>query len=38
MSQYSWTERVISRIAKTKSLNGRDRLRAALAALGFPLN
>jgi nitroreductase len=38
MSQYSWTERVISRIAKTKSLNGRDRLRAALGALGFPLN
>lgn len=38
MSQYSWTERVISRIAKTKSLNGRDRLRAALAAIGFPLN
>lgn len=38
MSQYSWTERVISRIAKTKSLNGRDRLRAALAAIGLPLN
>lgn len=38
MVNQSWTERVISRIAKTKSLNGRDRLRAALATLGFPLN
>jgi hypothetical protein len=38
MVHHSWTERVISRIAKTKSLNGRDRLRAALAAIGFPLN
>jgi nitroreductase len=38
MMHQSWTERVISRIAKTKSLNGRDRLRAALAAIGFPLN
>jgi nitroreductase len=38
MVHHSWTERVIARIAKTKSLNGRDRLRAALAAIGFPLN
>jgi nitroreductase len=38
MVHQSWTERVISRIAKTKALNGRDRLRAALSALGFPLN
>ncbi|MFM9848420.1 MAG: nitroreductase family protein [Hyphomicrobiaceae bacterium] len=38
MVHQSWTDRVISRIAKTKSLNGRDRLRAALAAIGFPLN
>lgn len=38
MVNQSWTERVISRIAKTKSLNGRDRLRAALASIGFPLN
>jgi hypothetical protein len=38
MVHQSWTERVISRIAKTKALNGRDRLRAALSTLGFPLN
>lgn len=38
MVHQTWTERVISRIAKTKALNGRDRLRAALGALGFPLN
>ena len=38
MVHHSLTERVIARIAKTKALNGRDRLRAALAAIGFPLN
>ena len=38
MAQQTWTERVISRLAETKALNGRDRLRAALGALGFPLN
>jgi nitroreductase len=38
MVHHSWTERVIARIAKTKALNGRDRLRSALATLGFPLN
>lgn len=38
MAQQTWTERVISRLAQTKALNGRDRLRAALGALGFPLN
>ena len=38
MAQSTWTERVISRLAHTKALNGRDRLRAALGALGFPLN
>jgi nitroreductase len=38
MAHQTWTERIISRIAKTKSLNGRDRLRSALGALGFPLN
>lgn len=38
MAQSTWTERVISRLAQTKALNGRDRLRAALTALGLPLN
>lgn len=38
MVHHSWTQRVIARIGKTKALNGRDRLRAALNALGFPLN
>lgn len=38
MAQSTWTERVIARLAQTKALNGRDRLRAALGALGLPLN
>ncbi|MBL8702135.1 MAG: NADPH-dependent oxidoreductase [Alphaproteobacteria bacterium] len=37
MAQYSWTERVITRLGKAASLQGRDRLRGALAALGLPL-
>lgn len=38
MVHHSWTERVIARIGRTKALSGRDRMRSALAALGFPLN
>lgn len=38
MAHQTWTERVIARLAQTKALNGRDRLRAALGALGFPLD
>jgi len=37
MSQYTWTERVLNRLGPLKSLNGRDKLKAALEALGFPL-
>lgn len=37
MAQYSWTERVVARLGAIASLQGRDRLRAALAALGLPL-
>ena len=33
----TWTQRVVSRMGRLKALNGRDRLRAALHALGFPL-
>ncbi|MCP2275511.1 NADPH-dependent oxidoreductase [Nocardia amikacinitolerans] len=34
---HSWTERVLDRLASARSLNGRDRLREALAGHGFPL-
>lgn len=37
MAQYTWTERVFSRQATVKALNGRDRLKGILGALGFPL-
>ena len=37
MAQYSWTERVISRVGKLKAMSGRDRMRAAIEQLGFPL-
>ncbi len=33
----TWTQRVIARLGKTAALAGRDRMRAALVALGFPL-
>ncbi len=38
MTQYSWTERVLNRLGTVKALSGRDKLKAALQALGFPLN
>lgn len=37
MAQYTWTERVLGRMATIKAMNGRDTLRAALSRLGFPL-
>jgi nitroreductase len=37
MSQYTWTERVLNRLGTIKALSGRDKLGAALQALGFPL-
>lgn len=37
MSQYTWTERVLNRMGPIKSMNGRDKLKAALHALGFRL-
>jgi nitroreductase len=37
MAADTWTARVISRIGTIKALRGRDRLAAALNALGFPL-
>ncbi|MDX2155605.1 MAG: nitroreductase family protein [Hyphomicrobiaceae bacterium] len=37
MSQYTWTERVLNRLGPIKSLSGRDKLKAAINALGFPL-
>lgn len=37
MAAYSWTDRVFTRQASIKALNGRDRLRDMLAKLGFPL-
>ncbi|MEU2254755.1 NADPH-dependent oxidoreductase [Nocardia xishanensis] len=36
--EHSWTERVLNRLASAQSLNGRDRLREALAGHGFPLH
>ncbi len=36
-SQYSWTERVWSRMGRVTALAGRDRLREVLVGLGFPL-
>jgi nitroreductase len=37
MSAYTWTQRVIARMSTVKALNGRERLKDALIALGFPL-
>ncbi len=37
MTQYSWTERVLNRLGPIKSMSGRDRLKAAIESLGFPL-
>lgn len=37
MTQYSWTERVLNRMGPIKSMSGRDKLKAAIEALGFPL-
>lgn len=37
MSAYTWTQRVIGRMATIKALNGREKLKEALIALGFPL-
>ncbi|MFM9938415.1 MAG: nitroreductase family protein [Hyphomicrobiaceae bacterium] len=37
MAQYTWTERVLSRVAKIKAMSGRDRMKAAVERLGFPL-
>ena len=36
-NRYSWTERVLSRMGRVSALAGRDRLRAVLEGLGFPL-
>ncbi|TCZ65588.1 NADPH-dependent oxidoreductase [Roseicella aquatilis] len=38
MADDTWTRRVIARIGTIRALRGRDRLAAALQALGFPLN
>ena len=38
MSQYTWTERVLNRMGPIKSMSGRDKLKAALQALGFRLD
>lgn len=37
MSQYTWTERVLNRLGPVKSMSGRDKLKAAIERLGFPL-
>jgi nitroreductase len=37
MQADTWTERVLARIASIRALRGRDRLKPALRALGFPL-
>lgn len=37
MGATTWTQRVIARLGTMKALNGRDRLKDALVALGFPL-
>jgi nitroreductase len=35
MQASTWTQRVLTRLGPIKSMNGRERMRAALAALGF---
>jgi nitroreductase len=37
MGRTAWTARVLARVGTAAGLGGRDRMRAALAALGFPL-
>ena len=37
MTQDTWTRRVIGRMGKVAALGGRDRLVAALHAMGFQL-
>ncbi|MBN9265600.1 MAG: NADPH-dependent oxidoreductase [Hyphomicrobium sp.] len=37
MAAYTWTQRVINRMAKLNALTGRDRMKDAFKALGFPL-
>ena len=37
MAQYTWTERVVSRVAKLKAMSGRHAMKAAIERLGFPL-
>ena len=33
----TWTQRVLNRLGPIKSMNGRERMRAALASLGFEI-
>ena len=37
LPQSGWTSRVMDRMGRLRGLSGRERMRAALAALGFPL-
>jgi hypothetical protein len=37
MTQDTWTKRVIGRMGKIAAMGGRDKLVAALNAMGFPL-
>jgi nitroreductase len=37
MQASTWTERVLNRLGPLKSMNGRERMRTALAALGFEI-
>lgn len=37
MGTQGWTDRVLARIGQLAGLSGREKMRAALAALGFPL-
>lgn len=37
MAASGWTQRVIARLGSMKALSGRDRMRAAIQSLGFPL-
>lgn len=37
MSAYTWTERVLNRVGKLASINGRERLKEQLRRMGFPL-
>jgi nitroreductase len=37
MGAVDWTRRAVARVGSIRALSGRDRMRAALSALGFPL-